>query len=692
MSDAAIRQLARRAGIAVQWTDYAGKRHRVPLDTLRRILGALGLPNDSAADQSHSGHLLTQAHTPPLMTATAGMPISLPIKAAGDSSHVRLVYEDGAVAELAIEQTREGIGLPPIQSIGYHTLEIGRTRLTLAVAPPRCVTIADIIAPDARLAGLAAQTYGLRSPGDCGIGDMAGVTALAQAAAAIEIDVLALSPAHALFTADHGHFSPYSPSSRLFHNPLLADAASVLGKVRTDRARAAAGTAVALHELEASPLIDWPNSGQAKLAVLRCLFDDFAATDLAHGASDLAADFASFRAAHCGAAVERHALFETLHAARLQADPRAWSWRDWPAQWRDPHSAAVKAFAQDNAREILFHIFLQWIAQRSVARAQQQAKSAGMRIGLVADMAVGISHSGSDAWSRSDDVLGDLEIGAPPDLFNLNGQNWGLTTFSPRALHDRGFAPFIETLRACIRDAGGIRIDHVLGFMRLWVTPRGTDASEGSYLTYPLDDLLRLAALESHRHRAIVIGEDLGTVPPGFRNRMRRAGIYGMSVLWFERDGSAFVPPSAWPAEAVAMTSTHDLATVAGWWRGTDLKVREQCGLLTDMAEARTARDRERETLWRAFQSAHVADGDMPSPAEDSRVADAAVKFITATPSRLALLPLEDALASTSQPNVPGTIDEHPNWRRRYPGEAGTLLEPPAVHRRVQSLAKRGTP
>jgi 4-alpha-glucanotransferase len=228
--------------------------------------------------------------------------------------------------------------------------------------------------------------------------------------------------------------------------------------------------------------------------------------------------------------------------------------------------------------------------------------------------------------------------------------------------------------------------------MRLWVTPRGADASQGSYLAYPLDDLLRLTALESHRHRAIVIGEDLGTVPAGFRSRLARAGIYGMSVLWFERDGPAFVAPSAWPAEAVAMTSTHDLPAVAGWWRGSDLTVRAQCGLLTDIAVERTARNREREALWRAFQSAGVADGPVPSPAEDTRLADAAVKFIAATPSRLALLPLEDALAATSQPNLPGTIDEHPNWRRRYPGQSGALLEPPAVRHRVGLLAKRGTP
>jgi len=693
MSDAAVRKLARRAGIAAQWTDYAGRRHRVPLDTLRRILAALGLPSDSAADRSHSAHALAQAPTPPLLTVTLGTPTCLPLRTAARRPRARLTYEDGAIADLALVQTREGVSLPPIRAIGYHTLELAEMRVTLAVAPPRCLTVEDIIAPNARVAGLAAQTYGLRSADDCGIGDMAGVTTLAEAAAAARLDALALSPAHALFAADHGHFSPYSPSSRLFYNPLLADAGSVLGEDRLARARAAVATAGFARELDASTLIDWRKSGAAKMAVLRGLFDDFTATDLTRGgANELTGDFESFRAAR-GVALERHALFEALHAARLQADPAAWSWRDWPAPWRDPSSAAVKRFAEDNPNEVLFHTFLQWIASRSFADAQRRAKLAGMRIGLIADMAVGISHGGSDAWSRSDDVLGDLEIGAPPDLFNFNGQNWGLTTFSPRALRNRGFAPFIETLRACIPDGGGVRIDHVLGFKRIWVSPRGASARDGTYISYPLDDLFRLTALESHRRRAIVIGEDLGTVPAGFRQRLARAGIYGMSVLWFERDGAAFAAPRRWTAESVAMTSTHDLPTVAGWWQGTDLQVRAECGLLANVTKAQAVRDRERKALWRAFRSAGVAGGnELPRPAESARVADAAAKFVAAAPSRLALLPLEDALANTSQPNLPGTINEHPNWRRRYPGQAGALLDAPAVRRRVEALAKRAAP
>ena len=265
MNDAAVRELARRAGIAVRWTDYADKRRRVPLDTMRRILTALGLPCDTEDDLSHSRRLLDGAQTPPLITTTAGHAVDLPIRAAGDPPRARLIDERGAVAEVEVRRTVGGVSLPGIKAIGYHTIEIGQTRLKLAVAPPRCVTIEDI-APGERVAGLAAQMNGLRSAGDCGIGDMAGVGALAKSAAALNVDAPRRSvPAHALFAADPGHFSPYSPSSRLFYNPLLADAASLFQPDRMAKARTVTGVGVLARELEASSLINWTSSSHAKI-------------------------------------------------------------------------------------------------------------------------------------------------------------------------------------------------------------------------------------------------------------------------------------------------------------------------------------------------------------------------------------------------------------------------------------------
>jgi 4-alpha-glucanotransferase len=688
MNDATVHALAQRAGIAVEWRDYANKPHRVPTDTIKRILAALELPCETAQDIAHSQEQLAKVQRAPLITAAVGMPIEIPVAADKNQHRAKLTHEAGDVSEMTPQATSEGVRLQGIATPGYHVLEFGDQRVTLAVAPERCLTIPDLT-PGQRMWGLAAQIYGLRSAGDCGVGDLGGVVALAQSAAAMKADALLLSPLHALFAADPSQFSPYSPSSRLFYNPLHADARLLFGAARVQKAACEAGLEKQASELEQQKLIDWPQAAHTKMAVLRRLFDDFRATDLAAAqASSLAADFAQYRAAG-GRLLEDHARFEALHAARLSEDGNAWSWRDWPAPYRDPQNADVERFAADQAHDVAFHSFLQWIADRSLAAAQREAREAGMRIGLIADVAVGMSSAGSHAWTSQTDILGGLEIGAPPDLYNTRGQNWGLTTFSPRALATGGFAPFIATLRACLRHAGGVRIDHVMGLLRLWVVPRGADPNEGAYLAFPIDDMLRLIALESYRHRAIVIGEDLGTVPVGFRERLQETGIYGMRVLLFERTRNRFTPPQTWTADTAAMTSTHDLPTVAGWWRGADIDTRAALGVVQDAESEQAARQKDRQVLWRAFRRAKAGEGDIPCPEQTKPVADAAMKFMAQTTSDLALVPLEDALGLEEQANLPGTILEHPNWRRRYAGDAATLLGSDAVRHRLAPLVTR---
>jgi 4-alpha-glucanotransferase len=691
MNDESVLALARGAGIAVAWRDYANRPHRVSLDTVRHLLAALGLPCDSAEDFSRSKRQFVSPKLPPMLTATLGEPIDLPIHPAKLPATAKITAEDGTVMDSQVRPARNRQNrarLAGIEQAGYHLLELGDFRATLAVAPRRCFSVADAVA-DRLPWGLAVQTYALRSGGDCGIGDMAGVAALARKAAACKADALALSPVHAAFAADPGWYGPYAPSSRLFYNPLYADPRALFGEARVHNAAADAGVEAASVALSQHPLIDWARSAATKMSVLRLLFADFLASDLATGATSLAADFSAFCAAG-GTPLQDHARFEALQAARASADAAAQSWRDWPAPWRNPRSDEVASFAREHHHEVLFHCFLQWVADRSLAAAQRATRHAGMRIGLIADLAVGMSGGGSHAWTNQDDILADLEIGAPPDLYNQKGQNWGLTTFSPRALRRGGFAPFIATLRACLRHAGGLRIDHAMGLMRLWLIPRGADPRDGAYLAYPLGDLLRLTALESQRHRALVIGEDLGTVPAGFRARLASAGMYGMRVLWFERRRGRFIAPQDWPANAVAMTSTHDLPTVAGWWRGSDIETRRQFELLADPAGEVAARENDRQLLWRSLQRAGAASGEIPPPDETAPVVDAAARFIGRTPSPLALLPLEDALGLEQQPNLPGTIDQHPNWRRRYPGQADKLLDPPQVRQRLAPLAQRG--
>jgi 4-alpha-glucanotransferase len=315
-----------------------------------------------------------------------------------------------------------------------------------------------------------------------------------------------------------------------------------------------------------------------------------------------------------------------------------------------------------------------------------------MAVGLISDLAVGMDAGGSHAWSRPHDLLGDLSIGAPPDVFQPAGQDWGLTTFSPRTFRRTGHEAFSATLAAAMRHAGGVRIDHAMGLRRLWLTPRGATPEAGGYLSYPFEDMLRLIALESWRRRAIVVGEDLGTVPEGFREATTAVGMMGMRVLWFERQADeAFAPPVSWSRDAMAMTSTHDLPTVAGWWSGRDIDWMEQLNRKSrhdDPAAERAARETDRERLWRAAASAGVAQGAQPPLSVTEDAVDAAVALIGGSGCDLAIVPVEDLLGLVEQPNLPGTIDEHPNWRRRLEGAPDVLLEAPDAARRIEGLRR----
>ncbi len=683
MSDELLRDLARRAGIAVEWQDYAGKPHVVAPPVLRRILGALGLPADTSRELSASRRILTRRTSlmdlPPLVTAVAGRPTRLDV-GGSDPQPAKLILERGETRNLSLLPARGRLRIPAIPETGYHRLVVEEREVVLAVSPARCRSIEDVV-PDARLWGVAAQLYGLTHPNDVGIGDMAGAADLARAAGAKGADALLLSPIHALFAADAGHFGPYSPSSRLFLNPLHAAPELVFGPAAY--ARAADGVDVA-EALGDDNLIDWPAASDAKYAVLRRLFAAF--LDGPDWNGPLGANFARFRA-NQGSLLYEHACFEALHATRM---PQR-EWRTWPSDLRDPRGTAISCFANAYAEEVLFHQFLQWVSDRSLAAAQDAALGAGMRIGLINDMAVGMDPGGSHAWSRQDDILLGLTIGAPPDLLNPQGQGWGLTSFSPRSLEEKGFAPFLATLRAAMRHAGGIRVDHAMGLARLWLIPEGASPADGAFLNYPAVDLLRLLALESVRHNVVVIGEDLGTVPEGFHDMLEHSGIHGMRVLWFERDGQAgFLPPRAWGSSAVAMTSTHDLPTVAGWWAGADIDIRDEHGRLgegVDVESVRAERAQDRPKLWDAFSREHVTEGAVPPPDETGSVVDAAVRFVARTEVPLSLIPLEDLLGQVEQPNLPGTVNEHPNWRRRLPVPTDSVLDGEDVARRVEFIA-----
>jgi len=616
MADA-LSRLARAAGLVVHWTNASGKPETVSPDTLRAVLAALDLPSGNNAQIRESFARLNRmkTDTAPLQVAKTASAIAAPAR----KKRGRLMAEDGRRYDITIENGR--LRLPQVP--GYYRLEENGQQI--AVAP------ASAWLPDHSLWGIGVQVYALRGGSTEGFGDFAALTSFCEEAAAVGAAAVAISPVHALFGALPDHIGPYAPSTRLWLNPLYA--------AMPRRARDTG-----------ADLIDWPGAAKRKWRVLRAAF--------ARQGQD-----ESFRAfvRQGGDRLLAHARFEALDA-RFRAQGCA-SWRQWPRRFRDAASGPVRALTAKDP-EIAFQLFAQWQADHSLAKAQARARDTGMAIGLITDMAVGMDPAGSHAWSAPSEVLRGLTVGAPPDAFNAKGQNWGLTNLSPHGLMESGYSGFVATLRAAMRHAGGIRLDHAMGLQRLWVIPEGAGPEQGVYLQYPLDSLLGLIALESRRHRAMVVAEDLGTVPDGFRGKLARAGMLGMRVLWFERDRKGnFLPSAEWDARAAALSTTHDLPTLAGWWTGRDLQWRRKLGLETSPVKTQRARIEDRKKLWRMLKQAGCAKG--PLPAHASPFVDAAFEAIAATPSPLKLLPVEDFLGEKEQPNIPGTIDEHPNWRRR---------------------------
>ncbi len=512
--------------------------------------------------------------------------------------------------------------------------------------------------------GLSTQIYGLRSQRNWGIGDFEDLANLAETAASFGADFIGVSPLHALFLADPARVSPYSPSSRVFINALLIAPdrvpgfASLPGRdTLTDK----------LAALRATELVDYLEVRRVKLRALEALFAHFAK------AGDAEAQKAFAR--YCrdeGKQLASHALFEAL-SEHFVAEGGHASWLTWPSDYQNPKNLAVRDFARGAKKRIEFHTWLQWLADTQLKEAQGRAKAAGMRIGLYLDLAVGISPDGSSSWLGGKALDRRVRIGCPPDAFNAHGQDWGLVPFSPSGLAQERFEPFRALLRAGMRHAGALRLDHAMGLTRLFLIPEGGSAKDGAYLRYPFRQLLETAAEMSWIFRSVLIGEDLGTVPPGFTDTLIRAGLLSYQVLYFTTQDGAFLPPDAYRREALVCAATHDLPTLKGWWTGNDIAWRVKAGQATD-AEAETQADErrhDRQLLAESLAAVGLLSGDVAQATQMAEMSDeflvAVHRFLARTPCRLFCVQIDDALGIHEQANLPGTVNEHPNWRRKMP-------------------------
>jgi 4-alpha-glucanotransferase len=675
-----LNRVADAYGIITSFKDAAGVPRTASPETVKALLAVMGVDAGSEAGQREAlRRTRAAAALPPTLTLRAGEDAAIPLPAVLRRHGWRLELEDGETLEGGASQPSgpdDKLLLPAPLPMGYHRLLVeqpaGEPLTSVLVASPeRCVVPRDLGIE--RCFGIGAQAYSLRSERDLGSGDLADLTAFAEVSGREGADFLALNPLHALFFSTPANRSPYAPSHRRFLNWLLIAPDKVPeleGDPELEAARADARG-------DDPHLIDYPATAARRRRLLEAGFARFKEQHLGSRPTPRGAAFETFRKAD-GQGLERHCLFEAMHEQVL-AEGKAFAWWEWPEGWRDPQSAEARAFAERHRDRVDFFAWLQWLADSQLGEAQDRAKAAGMRIGLYRDLAVGVDPAGSLTWSFPEVAVRGATVGAPPDIYNPKGQNWGIAPLAPEALARAGFGPWIGDIRGNMRHAGALRIDHAMGLRRLYWIPQGAEPGEGAYVRYPFATMAAILALESHRSQCLVLGEDLGTVPPGFRPAMNRAGILSCRVLYFERTGSGgYTAPAAYPEAAVASVSTHDLATLKGWLAAHDLGWRERLDLFVEEGQAEAARaDRELDAM-RLIRTLRRAGLLAPRSEPDAETLALAVhRWLARTPSALVLVQLEDLELSPEQVNLPGTIDEHPNWRRRTTLTLADLLTSP---------------
>ncbi len=683
LSDPALNRLAELFGIATQFWDWKGRRVDVTDETVIKVLAALGV--DASTPKAADEAVLAQLDRPwrrvlpPVVVTRAGSASTINVHVEdGHPAQVRVRLEDGGLRDLQQVDNWEparpidgrmigeaSFALPADLPLGYHRIQLFSDDLqaetTLIVSPaflgfPRAMG-------DQRIWGYAAQLYSVRSADSWGTGDFYDLGALAGWSASQQYaGYVLINPVHAAEPVEPLESSPYLPTSRLFVNPMYIRPEAIAEYAfldETDRARVQSAKAELAGRLAGSERIERDICWSLKRRALRIIW--------AAGRDD-----------------HRQMMFEAYRRreGRMLRDYATWAaltqelgrdWRLWPPQYQRPTSPEVDAFRVEHADEIDFQCWLQWIASVQAGRAQQTALDAGMAVGVVTDLAVGVSAAGADTWMMNDVYAENMTVGAPPDAYNQLGQDWGQPPWRPDRLEDLAYAPFRTMVRNALRHAGGMRMDHIIGMFRLWWVPAGCGPREGTYVRYDHEALIGIIALEAYRAEAMVIGEDLGTVEPWVREYLASRGILGTSVLWFEEEDGHPRAMESWREYAMASVNTHDLPPTAGYLDKSHVRLRHGLGLLTESLEEEERLADEEQERWMAYLRAVGALDESPDDVTEARVLGL-YRMLTRTPSRVLCATLVDAVGEKRIQNQPGTIDEYPNWRVPLGGPDGQPL------------------
>ncbi len=690
LSNPFLTELAAAFGIAEEFWDWKGRLTEVTDETVIAILAAMDV---DASDPQRARAALDAFRQrpwtrllPPCVVMEQGTPRRVQVHLPhGNWVRVAVRLEEGGFRDVPQVPDEEpprwvdgvltgqaSFELPPDLPLGYHrlqaTTEAGQSETTLVVSPSFLGFPASL--GEKRAWGYAAQLYSVASEDSWGVGDLLDLADLATWSATQQFAGFVLvNPLHAAQPQPPLEASPYLPASRRYVNPLYIRPELVPEYAELDdraRGRIAQIKAKLKKELAGEQLICRDQVWTAKIEALRVIYD--------HGLRPARRMAFNDFLRREGRALTQFATWSAL-VTRFGGD-----WREWPTELKRPSSPTVALFAEQHVDQIIFFTWLQWVADNQLRAAQSAAKDAGMRVGVMNDLAVGVGGSSAEAWTYGNLFADRISVGAPPDHFNQTGQDWAQAPWRPDRLDDLSYAPFRSMVAGILRHSGGIRVDHIMGLFRLWWIPDGMTANQGAYVRYNHEAMVGILALEAHRAGALVVGEDLGVVEPWVRDYLRRRGILGTSIAWFERDGEGRpLQPEAWREYCLASVTTHDLPPTAGYLAGEHVKLQHELGLLTESLEAELAHaERERESFVGLLRQRGFLTAD-PATTED--VVQALHRYLVATPARVLCAALTDAVGDRRTQNQPGTDKEYPNWRIPLSGPDGKPLNLERLYR-----------
>ena len=694
-------------GIAAAYHDIWGNHHQPDIEAKQALLAAIGIPVQDNADIHRAleqaklrgwDHMLPPVLVVSESESTIRVPLALEPAQIEKSVSWELTQESGeirrgdwtldathSVAErlvggILLKRFEMSLSNPPCT--GYHHLKIttadgDEARISLIVTPQGCYQPSELNL-GYRLWGIALQLYALRSNHNWGIGDFTDLRAAIDRLAPLGVNIIGLNPLHALFSHLPEQASPYSPTSRDFLNPIYLNIEAIDEYqycVEVQKLVAKENFQNRLKVLRETDLVDYTGVWSAKLAALKMLYRSFRDKDIGDN-SVRAKAFRNFQA-EGGDELRQFAVFEALQSQFHQQDESIDSWNKWPQEYRDPDSDTIANWIEINREEVEFHQYLQWNTDLQLAEVQRHCIEQGMTIGIYRDLAVGVAKTSAETWAKQPVYALNASIGAPPDDFNLQGQNWDLPPPRPQALIDNAYVPFINTLRANMRHAGALRIDHVMGLMRLFWVPANKAADVGSYMAYAFADMLGILALESQRNQCMIIGEDLGTVPDEVRAALKAKKVLSYRILYFEKNWQqgSFISPSDYPQHAIAAIGSHDLPTLSGFWQGSDLELSQKLSLFTSsdhLDRQRKLRAQDRTEILAALAREKLISLDEINQEKTGKdlCTDLILpihRYLARSRAMLMMVQLEDLLGQKHAINVPGTVDQHPNWRRKLP-------------------------